>query len=163
MNLYLKNITSALILIIGLILFLSSILNNNINLALVYLSLTLIFWVVFSLLVDNFDVHIFSWIISSTGFILSIAIFFIYGIEEVAHPVGAIIFHTGGIASSLGIGLFSLFPILIIYQLNNQTKKSKLLSIVNNKESKNNIPELESDDWEIANNEDINSNEFEIK
>ena len=134
MNLYLKNIACGLILIIGLILFLSSLLNNDFNMALVSLTCALIFWVLFGLLLDTFDVEMFSWVIASAGFLLAISVFFVYGVEKVAHPVGAILFHSSGIAGSLGIVLFSLFPILIMYQINSQNITLKQ-NLINNIES----------------------------
>ena len=82
-----------------------------------------------------------------------------YGIEEVPHPIGAIIFHSGGIAGALGIGLFSLFPLLILHQLNYNSKNTKPTLIDNN-----DIPnktELDSDDWELATEEELSSGEFE--
>ena len=161
MNLYLKKIVSGLILVIGLILFFSSLLNNNINMALVFLTCALIFWVLFGLLLDTFDVQIFSWVISSAGFLLALSVFFLYGVEEVAHPIGAIVFHSGGIAGSLGIGLFSLFPLLIIYQLNSQNTTPKT-SLVNNIEELSPEPDLESDDWEMATEDELKSGEFEV-
>ena len=160
MSLSLKKISGGLILIIGLILFFSSLLNNNINLALVYLTCALILWVLFGLLLDTFDVQIFSWIISSAGFLLALSVFFLYGVEEVAHPIGAIVFHSGGIAGSLGIGLFSLFPLLIIHQLNSQNTTQKP-GFVNNIEELPPEPELESDDWEMVTEEELKSGEFE--
>ena len=119
MILNMKKISGGLILVIGLMMFFTSLLKNDINMALVSLTCALIFWVLCGLLLDTFDVQIFSWIISSAGFLLAISVFFLYGVEEVAHPVGAIVFHSGGIAGSLGIGLFSLFPILIMHQIVN--------------------------------------------
>ena len=160
MSLSLKKISGGLILIIGLILFFSSLLNNNINLALVYLTCALILWVLFGLLLDTFDVQIFSWIISSAGFLLALSVFFLYGVEEVAHPIGAIIFHSGGIAGSLGIGLFSLFPLLIIHQLNSQNTTPTPI-LVNNIEELPSTPELESDDWEMATEDELKSGKFE--
>ena len=153
---------SGLILFIGLILFFSSLLNNNINLALVSLTCALIFWVLFGLLLDTFDVQIFSWIISSAGFLLALSIFFLYGVEEMAHPIGAVVFHSGGIAGSLGIGLFSLFPLLIIHQLNSQNTTQKP-GLVNNIEELPPEPELESDDWEMATEDELKSGEFEVE
>ena len=76
-----------------------------------------------------FEVKIFAWIISSAGFLLAISVFFIYGVEEIPHPNGAIMFHLGGIAGALGIILFSLFPLLIIYQLNSASTVKKLKTI----------------------------------
>ena len=160
MNQNLKKIASGLILIIGLILFFSSLLNNNLNLALVYLTSTLIFWVLYGLLLDDFDVRIFAWVISAAGFLLAISIFFNYGVEEVPHPVGAIVFHTGGIAGALGIGLFSLLPFLIMYQLN----FNKITPISNPIEKEIDTPpepNLESDDWEFATEDELQSGEFE--
>ena len=161
MDLYLKKIVSASILVIGLIMFFSSLLNNNINLALVSLVSALIFWVLFGLIVNVFDVEVFSWVVSGAGFLLSICIFFIYGIEQVAHPIGAIVFHSGGIAGALGIGFFSLFPILIMYQINNTKKGSDLIN--HNIENNDDSTEIMSDDWEIVTDEELNSGDFETK
>ena len=161
MNQNLKKIASGLILIIGFILSFSSLLNNNLNLALVYLTSTLIFWVLYGLLLDDFDVRIFAGVISVTGVLLAISIFFIYGVEEVPHPVGAIVFHAGGIAGALGMGLFSLFPFLIIHQLNSDNTTP--ISAPGAKEDDPPPePELESDDWEFATEEELQSGEFEI-
>ena len=156
-----KKITSGLILVIGLILFFSSLLNNNLNLALVYLTSTLIFWVLYGLFLDDFDMRIFAWVISATGFLLAISIFFNYGVEEVPHPVGAIVFHAGGIAGALGMGLFSLFPFLIIHQLNSD-KISPISAPVAKEIDTPPEPELESDDWEFATEEELESGKFEI-
>ena len=161
MNLYLKKIASGLILVIGLILFFSSLLNNNINMALVSITSALLFWVLFGLFFEIFDVQIFSWIISSAGLLLAISVFFLYGVEEVAHPVGAIVFHTGGIAGSLGIGLFSLFPILIMYQLNSQSSLIKP-ELINDNDVTPPEPEVESDDWEIVTEEELSSGDFDV-
>ena len=162
MNLDLKKIVGGLIIIIGLILFFSSLVDNNLNLALVSLTSALILWVIYGLLLDVFDVRIFSWVISSVGFLLAISVFFLYGVEEVAHPTGAIIFHTGGIAGSLGIGFFSLFPILIIYHLNSQNVQLKS-ELITNTDDATLEPELESDDWGIATEEELESGEFEVE
>ena len=150
-----------LILIIGLILFFYSLLDNNLNIALVSLTSTLILWVVYGLLLDVFDVRIFSWVISLSGFLLALSVFFVFGIEEMPHPIGAIIFHTGGIAGSLGIGLFSLFPILIMHQLNSQNIYAKH-GVLMNEDGFPAIPNLESDDWDLATEEEWQSGEFEV-
>ena len=157
----LKKIGSGLILVIGIILFFSSLLNNNLNLALVSLTSTLIFWVVYGLILDTFDVRIFAWVISTAGFLLAISIFFLYGVEEVPHPIGAIVFHAGGIAGALGIGLFSLFPLLIMHQLNSDKTAPKSAPTAKENDTPP-IPDLESDDGEFATEEESQSGEFEI-
>tara|TARA_Y100000588_G_C14075744_1_gene847837 strand:- start:96 stop:626 length:531 start_codon:yes stop_codon:yes gene_type:complete len=163
MNQHLKKIASGLILVIGFILFFSSLVNNNLNLALVCLTSTLIFWVLYGLLLDDFDVRVFAWVLSATGVLLAISIFFIFGVEEVPHPVGAIVFHAGGIAGALGMGLFSLFPFLIIHQLKSNTTPTSSPSIKKEKEETFELdPDFESDDWEFATKEELRSGEFEV-
>ena len=156
MNMDLKKIASGLILIIGLFAFIVSISNNNLNFALIYLSTTLIFWVLYGLLLDAFDVRIFAGIISASGFLVAFSVFFMFGIEEVPYPMGAIIFHSGGFAGALGIGLFSLFPILILYQMN-ATKTMGKTEVL--KEPKS---EIFSEEWEMASDDDLQSGEFEM-
>ena len=161
MNLDLKKIAGGLILIIGLILFFSYLVDNNLNLALVSLTSALILWVIYGLLLDVFDVRIFAWVISLSGFLLALSVFFVFGVEEMPHPIGAIVFHTGGIAGSLGIGFFSLFPLLIIHQLNSQNITTKS-GVLMNEDGFPSIPNLESDDWELATEEERQSGEFEV-
>ena len=169
MNQNLKKIASGLILVIGLILFFSSLLNNHLNLSLVYLTSTLIIWVLYGLILDDFDVRIFAWVISATGFLLAISIFFLYGVEEVPHPVGAIVFHAGGIAGALGMGLFSLFPLLIIHQLSSKKTTSPATHKLNENDTAPDLengtapdPELDSDEWEFATEDELQSGEFEV-
>jgi len=161
MNLDLKKIAGGLILFVGLILFFLSLANNNLNLALVALTSTLIFWVVYGLLLDAFDVRIFAFVISSAGFILALSVFFLYGVEEVPHPIGAIVFHAGGIAGSLGIGLFSLFPLLILHQTN-MVSPVHSTTVDATTDDTSPEPELERNDWEFATEEELESGEFEI-
>ena len=161
MNLDLKKMAGGLILIIGLILFYSYLIDNNLNLALVSLTTALILWVIYGLLLDVFDVRIFSWVISFSGFLLALSVFFVFGIEEMPHPIGAIVFHTGGIAGSLGIGLFSLFPLLIIHQLNSHNISTKP-SVFMNEDSSTAISNLEGDDWELATEDELESSDFEV-
>jgi len=161
MNFDLKKNLGGLILIIGLILFFSFLLDNNLNLSLVSLTSALMLWVIYGLLLDVFDVRIFAWVISLSGFLLALSVFFVFGVEEIPHPIGAIVFHTGGIAGSLGIGFFSLFPLLILHQLNSQNISTKP-GVLMNEDSFPAIPNLESDDWELATEEERLSGEFEV-
>ena len=161
MNLNLKKIAGGLILIIGLILFFSSLLDNNLNLALVSLTSSLILWVLYGLILDVFDVRIFAWVISLSGFLLALSVFFVFGIEEMPHPIGAIVFHTAGIAGSLGISLFSLFPLLIIHQLNSHNISTEP-GVLINQDGSPIIPELEDDDWELTTEEDLQSGKFDV-
>ena len=160
MNFDLKKHAGGLILVLGLVFFFLSLANNNLNLALVSITSTLILWVIYGLLFDEFDVRVFAWVISSSGFLLALSVFFLYGVEEVPHPIGAIVFHTSGIAGALGISLFSLFPILILRQLNADQTAPKIEINLDTKEDPPE-PVLESDDWEFVSEEELGSDEYE--
>ncbi len=156
-----KKIAGGLIFIIGVFAFIVSIFNNNLNFALIYLTATLILWVLYSLLLDAFDIRIFSWIISASGFLVAVSVFFMFGIEEVPYPVGAIVFHSGGLAGALGIGFFALFPILVLHH----TGAKKLPQITREEPvmfREEMEPEKESNEWEMASDDDLQSGEFEI-
>ena len=76
-------------------------------------------------------------------------------------PLGAIIFHTKGIAGSLNIGLLPLSPILIMHQMNyqNTSQKPNLLQYIEKYPSKT---ILDSDDWEIVSEKWLKSDEYEV-
>ena len=161
MNINMKKIVSVSVLVIGLFAFILSIYNNNINFALIYLTTALIFWVLYGLLVDAFDIQIFAWIISVSGFLVALSVLFMFGIEEVAYTVGAIIFHSEGIAGALGIGLFSLFPILILHQIGTAIASENAIIDQELPEEKFK-PEILSEEWEVASDDELQSGEFEI-
>ena len=156
-----KKIAGGFIFVIGVFAFIVSIFNNNLNFALIYLTATLILWVLYSLLLDAFDIRIFSWIISASGFLVAVSVFFMFGIEEVPYPVGAIVFHSGGLAGALGIGFFALFPILILHQIGAeklpQTTKTEPAISIEDME-----PDIENNEWERASDDDLQSGEFEV-
>ena len=161
MNIDMKKIISVSVLVIGLFAFILSIYNNNINFALIYLTGALISWVLYGLLVDAFDIQIFAWIISLSGFLVASSVLFMFGIEEVPYPVGAIIFHSEGFAGALVIGLFSLLPILFLHLMGMEKnqKKNKVVEVFSEEDSKR---KRYIEEWEIASDDDLQSGEFEV-
>ena len=156
-----KKIACSLILVIGVFAFIVSISNNNLNFALIYLTTALILWVLSGLLLGAFEVRIFAWIVSASGFLVAISVFFMFGIEEVPYPVGAIVFHSGGLAGALGIGFFALFPILILHHTGAE-KLPQITRIEPNMSREDMGPEIESNEWEMASDDDLQSGKFEI-
>jgi hypothetical protein len=161
MSIDLKNILSALILIVGFFAFAILSTNNNFNLALIYLTSTLILWLSYVLLMDLFDMRIFAIIITAAGFFVAISVFFMFGIEEVPFPAGAIIFHPEGIACALSISFFSLFPIIFLYHGGFQMPIKIKTPKINLSKEKPNIT-INDDDWEIATEDDLQSGDFEF-
>ena len=162
MNFNLKKIAGALILGGGLVPFFISLNNNNLNLSLVSITSVLIIWVIYSLLMEGFDIRIFALVMSLAGFLIALSVFFLFGIEEVSYPVGAVVFHSGGIAGALGIGFFSLFPILFLHHMSVDNEPEKISYKQNILEED---PEsvIESDEWELATEKDLRSGEFEVE
>ena len=71
-------------------------------------------WVIIGILNKKYNLKHFIYIVSCSGIILSIAAFFIYGIEELPYPIGAVRFNTESIILiSILLFVFSL-PALII-------------------------------------------------
>ena len=158
MNLDFKKIIPNFILLIGFFAFILLAANNHLIYAIIFLTSTLIFFVLYGLLLDVFDIYFFARIMSFSGLLIAISILCIFGIEEVPYPVGAFILHPEGFAGALGIGLFSIFPLIMIYQTNNNNKNEDLSDF-----SSNNLEdEIEYNNWEIATEDDLISGEFEV-
>jgi hypothetical protein len=92
---------------------------------------------------------------------IAISVFFLFGLEEMPYPAGAIVFHSDGIAKALGLGIVASLPLLF--------------SIVDVDESSNadaqtNMPSasteptivVDHDDYELADVDDLTSGEFDI-
>ena len=163
MNNDFKKILSALILITGCLAFILSTSNNNLATGLIYLTSTIIIWLAYVLILDIFNVYMFASIISLSGFLVAIAILFLFGIEQVPYPIGAIVFHLEGIAGALGIGLFSFFPLIPLYYIDVQKNLSHVTPPKKNKDDSIE-PKiiLDDEEWEIASENDLNSGEFEL-
>ena len=154
-----KNIVGILILIGGFFASISFVVNSNTNFALISMAIALIIWMGFTIIFDTFDVKIFAWIISITGFLISISILFLYGIEQVPYPIGAIVFHSEGFASSLAVAIMSVFPLLFIRQFSNKNN-SEIQTSTKSKQQTDDS-ELFSDEWDIATEDDFKSGDFE--
>ena len=159
MNIDLKKIIPNCLLLIGYFIFILLALNNNLIYALIFLTSTLIIFVLYSLLLNVFDIYIFARILSFSGFLIASSILCIFGIEKVPYPVGAFILHPEGFAGAFGISLFSIFPIIIIHQTSNINKENKKSSAITSHNLEN---ELNLSEWEIATEDDLLSEEFEI-
>jgi len=123
----------------------------------------LLLWIAFNVHFDMFNKTTFAKVLCGSGLLISLAILFLFGIEEVPFPEGALLFHGYGIALALLGILLSIIPILLISDMPILTDSpNQQSSELDNFE----ISEASQDDieenWEIATEEDIESNNFEI-
>ena len=133
----------------GGLIYMNLALFSNFNYALFSLVITLFTFVIFSLIVDLFNIKEFIIILSTCGIILSITTFFYYGVEEVAYPYGAILFHFEGILKSLIVLFVSLLPILFLYKGNYK---------VNNRL----VVDYNDSEWEVATSDDLDSGQYDL-
>ena len=158
MNLCNKNYISYLVLLIGLACYCCYIHTMQFIPATIVMSTSLLLWVAFNCYFDTFDRLLFSKILSVSGIIISISIFFIFGIEEVPFPIGALMFHSDGIAISLLMILLSLLPLLFINEsISKPISSSTQTSYIETPKSDNT-----NDDWDIATEHDLESGDYEI-
>ena len=82
-----------------------------------------------------------------------------FGVEEVAYPVGAIVFHQEGIAKTLGVLLVALIPILLISKDIEAVEEGGDVEFENDTQA---VYAREDDaDWEVATDEDVDGGKFE--
>jgi hypothetical protein len=145
-----------LILIGGLFLYLWNITNNQFTYATIFMAGSILLWMFVGFTSDSFDNKEFAQVLSGAGFLLAISVFFLYGLEEMPYPAGAIIFHSDGIAKALGLGIAASLPLLFgvaDVDANNTSTASasnKPTVVVDHK------------DYELADVDDLTSGEFDI-
>lgn len=127
-------------------------------------------WVIIGILNKKYNFKHFVYMASFTGIILSVTAFFIYGVEELPYPIGAIRFNTESIILiSILLFIFSL-PALIIKMgslelsyIPASTKTDNVKESYHEKISQiaAEEPLVEMEEWEEATVEDLESGKFE--
>ena len=151
---------SWLILAGGLFLYLWNITENEFVYATIFMASSILLWMFVGFTTDSFDNKEFSQVLSGAGFLLAISVFFLYGLEEMPYPSGAIVFHFDGIAKALGLGIAASLPLLFgivkIETSNNEVQTSTASAPIE--------PTIivGHDDFELADVEDLTSGEFDI-
>ena len=96
-------------------------------------------------------------IMGGSGILLSLTYFFLYAVEEVPYPEGAVVFHSQEIALSLIVFFISTtFLIYCSLQNRNINKKTKTTPHINQRAQTTN-----KEEWEKATMDDLNSGNFE--
>ena len=163
MSLIHKNYISCGILALGLLCFCCYIHALEFIPASITMFTSLLLWVAFNIHFEMFSKTAFAKVLCYSGLLLSISILFLFGIEEVPFPEGALLFHGYGIALALLGILLSIMPILFISDMeilsdSPNSQSSQVFATPSNVEP---VDELD-EDWEIATEEDANSGNFEV-
>ena len=125
------------------------------------LMITLFVWTCVQIITSSFNMKQFSWVLSITGYIFAITVFFYFGVDQKTHW-----FRFNGIltASACAIAMFSTLPLLILYYKDNVSVKNEQKSEVKSEdESAVESTTVEDDKWEPASVEDLHSGDYELE
>ena len=149
-----ETIYGSLVLLGGVLFYIYELLQNDFITALITALITVILWTAINLVNDSFSIEPFVKLISYTGLILAVSIFFFFGVEEISYPAGSFVFHAEGIAKALGLGFVSIIP-MILFNFDPAPKPVHISPEIPDE------PIVEDDNWEIASEADVLSGEFE--
>ena len=131
--------------------------QNTLSIAIVSLIFFIYLWLFTNIILNKYNFSSFIKLIGISGILVSITLFFMYGVEEIPYPEGAIVFHLEGLAKSFLLFFFSSIPLILS---NNKFQSFRLKSSsVMAADSKD--PEYDKEKWEEASLEDVKSGEFE--
>jgi len=152
---------SWLILAGGVFLYLWNIIDNQFIYATIFMGCSMLLWIFVGLSTNSFNNKNFAYVLSGAGFLLAISVFFLYGLEEMPYPTGAIVFHSEGIAKALGIGIVASLPLLFdvstVKTNNNPDTQTNSVST-----STDPTIVVDDEDYELADVTDLTSGEFDI-
>jgi hypothetical protein len=142
--------------ILGTVLYLYFIIEATFSLAVLWLIFIIYIWLFTSIVLEKYNLNTFINVLCLFGIFVSITLFFTSGIEELAYPEGALIFHIEGVTKALLLFFASSAPLIVI---NKKTIKNNLFSL---KQQKDNPTEVKEDEkWEEATLDDLESGNFE--
>ena len=149
---------SWLILAGGLFLYLWNVTDNQFTYATIFMAGSILLWMFIGLTTDSFDNKEFAQVLSGAGFLLALSVFFLYGLEEMPYPAGAIVFHSDGIAKALGLGIVASLP-LFFRITDAETGNTDTQTCAASAEP---TVVVDHEDYELADVEDLTSGEFDI-
>ena len=145
------------LLFLGFLFYLFFAFNKNLPIAIIALILFLYLWILGRVYFETFNLKSLMNIIGGSGILLSLTYFFIYAVEEVPYPEGAIVFHSQEIALSLIVFFISTtFLIYCNLQKPRTNKKVNSPTLVNQ-----NLKTTNKEEWEKATMDDLSSGNFE--
>lgn len=146
-------------LVLGYLVYFIMLFKTSFAMSAIWMMVFIYLWLATSLYLNIYSPNSFIKILSGSGVLVALSMFFLNGVEEVPFPEGAVVFHAEGIAQAL----FLLFLCIVLAVLKLVPENTIIMkSPVDNKskssEAKGNN---QSDDWEEATIEDLESGNFE--
>ena len=145
-----------LILIAGLAIYILLTTANNLSNAIICTIFVLYVWVFLSLYLGKFNFQNLLKICCYVGILFSITFFITFGLEEIAYPEGALLFHSKPIAISMLIFFISTVPLIYKIADNKEcVEEKKTHTIFNQKQLS------VKEKWEEASLDDLESGNYE--
>ncbi len=142
--------------IIGYILYIVILVCSSLTVAILWTIFNIYLWLVCSISLKTYNVKSFIYILCYSGISVAISIFFIYGVEQLAYPEGALMFSVENIMKACLLFFVSTIPMII---LTHNNKPLTVPTARQDKTTKNR--EINSEEWEEATLEDVNSGHYE--
>ena len=153
-----SKLISRLILGIGFFLYLWNIITNEFPYATIFLTGAILLWMFWGFTTNTFNQTEFAKLLSGSGFLLALSVFFLYGLEQMSYPAGAIVFHSDGIAKALGLGIAAFLPLL--FGIENISSTSTNTNQHDNTKKQTLV--VDDEDFELANTDDLTSGEWDL-
>ena len=132
--------------------------QNTLSIAIVSLIFFIYLWLFTNIILNKYNFSSFIKLIGISGILVSITLFFMYGVEEIPYPEGAIVFHLEGMAKAFLLFFFSSIPLILS---NNKFQSWSLAAPPSTKDSDSKDQEYDKEKWEEASLEDVESGNFE--
>ena len=143
--------------LLGYFIYLFLILESTLSIAILWMIFIIYTWLFTTIFLDKYKFNNFINFICVSGIVVAITIFFIKGIEELPYPEGALIFHIEGIVKAFLLFFISTTPLIILNIKTNEKNNKE----TNNKKPPANKKQYDSNQWEEATLEEVNSGNFE--
>ena len=149
----------------GLFLYFYLLIQSSVVFSLIWLLFILYLWLLTSIILEQYcfksTLYVFCW----SGIAVAISLFFIYGVEQVPLPVGAVLFNEEGILLTLLL-LFVFSVPLLVYNSQNIRVTAFVKNTTNKplKPTKTDLSQetsIVSEEWEEASLEDLESGSYE--
>lgn len=156
-------------LFLGYLVYFVLLLQASFSVAVIWMLVLIYLWIALTLYFNVYSRGSLLYALSASGVLVSFSIFFLNGVEEVPFPEGAIVFHLEGIVQSLFLLFLCSIPVLfkMIPQQAGATSAVENKAIQKEttqlaQEPQKPASQVQSEDWEEATIEDLDSGNFEV-
>tara|TARA_B100001996_G_scaffold64068_1_gene46136 strand:+ start:2216 stop:2701 length:486 start_codon:yes stop_codon:yes gene_type:complete len=146
-------------LVLGYLVYFILLFKTSFSISVIWMMILIYLWLSTSLYFNIYNSNSFIKILSGSGIFVALSMFFLNGVEEVPFPEGAVVFHAEGIAQALFLLFLCSIPIVL------KLIPENTIILNNSIDTKSNSRDIkgknQSEDWEEATIEDLESGEFE--